>query len=155
MLTECSDTTTTTTGRRSATVRRVSTLGAIAVSVLMLTGCLSEHGQRSFDLANHERASRGIHTLGNDADLNATAQAWAEHMASVNRLYHSQLRVPPGSTRVAENVAYGSSVDQIHQALMNSPGHRNNILDGRMTRVGIGSAVGSNGRIWIVQLFAN
>jgi uncharacterized protein YkwD len=154
MPTECSEPSATTTGRSTLT-RRASTLGALAVGLLLLTGCLSENGQRSFDLLNQERAARGIHTLGNDADLNATAQAWAEHMASVNRLYHSTLRVPPGSTRVAENVGYGSSVDQIHQALMNSAGHRNNILDSRMTRIGIGAAADSSGRIWIVQLFAN
>ena len=153
MPTECSAPTT--RNARSARTRRLSGLAAVALGVVLLTGCLSEEGQRSFDLINQERTSRGIHALVNDADMNATAQAWAEHMVAVNRLYHSTLRIPPGATRVAENVGYGGSVDSIHGRLMASTGHRNNILDARMTRVGIGSATGPDGRVWIVQLFAN
>jgi uncharacterized protein YkwD len=140
---------------RGPIARRATSLVAVALGVLLLTGCLSEDGQRSFDLINHERGARGVHHLVNDADLNATAQAWADHMVAVNRLYHSTLRIPPGATRVAENVGYAGSVDSIHGRLMASTGHRNNILDARMTRVGIGATTGPDGRVWIVQLFAN
>jgi uncharacterized protein YkwD len=127
----------------------------VLAAALALTGCLNENGQRSFDLLNGERRAHRIHELANDVDLNATAQQWAEHMASTGQLAHSQLTIPPGATRVAENVGYGGSVDIIHSRLMDSTGHRNNILDTRMTRVGIGAAVSADGRVWIVQLFAN
>jgi uncharacterized protein YkwD len=144
-----------TTARRSTLARRASALGAVALGLLLLTGCLSEQGQRLFDLTNQARTSNRVHALVNDEGLNATAQAWADHLAATGRLAHSQLRVPPGSTRVAENVAYGQNIDQIHQALMNSAPHRANILDTRLTRVGIGITVDSRGTIWAVQLFAN
>lgn len=144
-----------TIARRTGIARRAAALGAIALGVMLLTGCLSEQGQQLFDLTNQERTSRGIHALANDADLNTTAQAWADHLAATGKLAHSQLRVPAGSTVVAENVGYAGSIEQVHQALMNSAGHRQNILDRRMTRIGIGTNIDGQGRVWIVELFAN
>lgn len=142
----------------SSPTRHRHKLMAVAAAVLgmvMLTVCLTEQGQRSLDLMNAERRAAGMHELVNDLDLNSRAQQWAEHLAVQGRLSHSNLTVPPGATRVAENVAYSASIDISHRNLMNSPGHRANILDRRMTRVGIGVATSPDGRVWLVQLFAN
>jgi uncharacterized protein YkwD len=140
---------------RRGPVRRLLGLVAITAAVLVLTGCLSEQGQRAFDLLNADRRANGLHELVNDLDLNAKAQQWADHMAATGTLAHSQLVVPEGSTRVAENVGYAGSVDEIQRRLMASSGHRANILDNRLTKVGIGVTVDGTGRVWLVQLFAN
>lgn len=134
---------------------RMVALVVMALSLVLLSACLTEEGARSFDLINDERRAAGTHELANDFDLNAQAQQWAEHIAAQGKLSHSKLTVPPGATRVAENVAYGPSIDVNHRNLMNSSGHRANILDSRMTRVGIGVATGANGSVFVVQLFAN
>jgi uncharacterized protein YkwD len=64
---------------------------------------------------------------------------------------------------VAENVyrAWGSrsflddaDIQSAHNSLMNSPGHRANILQPGVTRIGIGIATDATGNIWITQMFA-
>ncbi len=143
------------TPTRNRPTSRLMALVAMAVGIVLLTGCLTEQGQRSLELINAERHAAGMHQLSNDLDLNARAQQWADHIAAQGRLSHSAMQIPPGATRVAENVAYGSSIDLNHRNLMNSPGHRANILDPRMTRIGIGVTTGPNGLVYVVQLFAN
>lgn len=41
-----------------------------------------------------------------------------------------------------------------HNALLNSPGHRRNLLEPRVTRIGIGIVQNSNGDIWLTQMFS-
>lgn len=143
---------TTTTRRR---LSRALSLVAIAAAALLLTGCLNEQGVRSFDLVNAERGANGLGELANDLDLNAVAQEWSDHMAATGNLAHSGVDIPVGSTRVAENVGYASSVDRVHQLFMGSNGHRSNILNREVTRVGIGATVDADGTVWITQIFAN
>ena len=57
----------------------------------------------------------------------------------------------PASAMVGENVFYCSVTSDVynaayaHQSLMNSPGHRANILDPRFTKVGVGPLPGRPG----------
>jgi uncharacterized protein YkwD len=54
----------------------------------------------------------------------------------------------------AENIAYGQpDPASVMDAWMNSPGHRANILDCSLTRLGVGMAEGAGGPWW-TQLFA-
>jgi len=56
-------------------------------------------------------------------------------------------------TRAGENLAYARSVAIAHRGLMESPGHRENILRPEFTKVAIGViAAGSYGRMF-TQLF--
>lgn len=41
-----------------------------------------------------------------------------------------------------------------HNALLNSPGHRKNLLEPRVTHIGIGMVQNSNGDIWLTQMFS-
>jgi uncharacterized protein YkwD len=80
------------------------------------------------------------------------AEAWSRHLASTGRFYHRQM-LPflrgCKAQRVAENLARGNvSADRIVAAWMKSPGHRANVLDGRLTRIGVG-AIYSRGQ-WTV-----
>jgi len=99
----------------------------------------------------------GPEQLGWSATLILTAQAWSQHLAQAGALSHRNPLsdgAPAGWRKLGENVGYGSSVDVVQGAFMNSPGHRANILDRTFNNVGIGVTVDGNGRRWVVQEFA-
>ena len=105
-------------------------------------------------LVNIERAKKGLGALTMRSDIVRVARGHTDVMVREWRLFHN----PHFSTqitgwqRVSENVGYGPSAERIHQALMNSEGHRRNILDDRVTEVGIGVRV-KDGRVWVTQNF--
>lgn len=105
-------------------------------------------------LINVERAKRDLGALQVSSDVVSVARRHSDRMARSWDLHHN----PTFSTeitgwqRVAENVGYGPRVEAIHDALMNSEGHRRNILDDRITQVGIGVVV-RDGRVWVTQNF--
>ena len=54
-----------------------------------------------------------------------------------------------------ENVAFGkgTTVDEIFEGWMNSPGHRANILKAEFTEIGIGAAKSDTGKWYYTQNF--
>ncbi|HEU4726886.1 MAG TPA: CAP domain-containing protein [Kofleriaceae bacterium] len=116
---------------------------------------------------NRDRAVAGLPALRWDADVAAVAQRHAEEMRRTGVVAHVSpitgsavdrvraARIPTGA--VLENVALAHRLDEAHRALMNSPGHRANILSTMATHIGIGVAVGDEdaGRraLFIAQLF--
>jgi len=84
------------------------------------------------------------------------AEYWAPYLARRGSLVHrSMYTILQGchATVAAENLAVGNvSADGIVAAWMASPGHRANILDGRLTRTGV-AAVYSGGKWWVVANF--
>jgi len=80
------------------------------------------------------------------------AERWAAYLARSGAFYHqSMYPILRGcrASRVAENLARGNVIaDRIVLAWMQSPGHRANILDGRLSRIGV-AAVYSRGA-WTV-----
>lgn len=105
-------------------------------------------------MVNQERTDRSLAPLTWDTSLAAKAQAWAETLAARGELSHSTLTAnqAPGWTALAENVAYNSTLEGAHTALMNSSGHRANILSSTYTKIGVG-VVESGGYVWVVQEF--
>jgi len=111
-----------------------------------------------FNSANRERTMRGLPALKWDAQLAAAAQKHAAAMAQQNTLSHQLTGEPDPPTRardagarfsaLAENVAFAPTAPELHTEWMNSPPHRQNLLDPQMTSVGI--AVAPRGQ----QLFA-
>lgn len=101
-----------------------------------------------FDLVNEERVERGRTALVWDERLVPIARAHSTEM--FERKYFSHESPGTGSpfdrlrsggityTRAGENLAYAQSVGVAHRALMDSPGHRENILRPEFTRMGIG-----------------
>jgi uncharacterized protein YkwD len=67
----------------------------------------------------------------------------------------AEARVP--YTLAGENLARGTDgadvVERLHAALMNSPGHRANVLDPAFTRLAVGAAGNGSGRIAFAQIF--
>jgi uncharacterized protein YkwD len=54
-----------------------------------------------------------------------------------------------------ENVAHAIDVTRAHRALWASPSHRENLLQPRFDRVGIGIALDADGSIWVCEVFAD
>ena len=112
---------------------------------------------------NSFRRSRGLPVLIMNEDLNAIAQKHSLNMAKgrigfghggFNKRDAEATRKLKGSSRFAENVAYGpTSGKEVVDMWKRSPGHRKNIL-GRFKYIGIGVAKDRKGRIYYTQLFA-
>jgi uncharacterized protein YkwD len=116
-----------------------------------------------FDLLNEERVQRGLDALVSDERLVPVARAHSEEMFRLKYFSHeSPVTGTPfdrlkaaGITfsRAGENLAYAQAVSVAHRALMQSPGHRENILRPEFTRIGIGVInAGAYGRM-VTQLF--
>jgi uncharacterized protein YkwD len=140
----------------------VRSLLAVAVLALVATvlpatsadASTAEHEMRFIDSLNVERATRGLPRLTVASDLSSVARKHSGVMASQSNLHHNpnlSSQVTNWS-RLAENVGRGPSVASLHRALMDSPGHRANILDSRVTEVGVGVVV-SGSTVWVTQVF--
>lgn len=124
---------------------------------------LNAREQEMFNLLNEERISRGLRPL--QVDMNVTRQARLKSQDMINNNYFShysptygyfstQLRNAGINFRYAgENIAGARSVAQAHQSLMNSQGHRANILRSGYTHVGIGIVDGGPHGTMYTQIF--
>ena len=109
-------------------------------------------------LINEERSERGIALATSRDDVRPMAIDHSGDMARENRLWHNEAyfteanrsRLHAGA--LGENVGYGPTVREIHDALMASESHRHVLLSGRYTVVGIG-VVRSGDRWWVTQDF--
>jgi uncharacterized protein YkwD len=106
----------------------------------------------NFDLLNAEREARGLSILAWDDRAATVAKAHSEDMLINNFVGHVSPRTGDAGARferagitgivVRENVARGYGPKGIHESLMNSPGHRANLLAADVTHVGIGVVFG-------------
>lgn len=101
------------------------------------------------------RAARGLPPLAPAGDLEAVATAHSRSMAESGDLHHNPaLGQEVANWRVvAENVGRGSDADVLHDMFMDSPTHATNILDERVTQVGIGVVTTDDGQLWVTQVF--
>lgn len=105
---------------------------------------------------NAARAAAGLSALTASSALDGIAQACSNTQAANGVMAHCgdyYSLYPAGWTRAAENVAYGQSIDGVVDAWLASPGHRANILDPSLTHIGIGYALGADGRPYYTQDF--
>lgn len=114
---------------------------------------------RLLELVNGERRARGLGVLARRADVDAIARRHGERMAAEYRIWHNDeyftaaTKRAIGASFVGENVAKNSSIEDMHLRLMNSPHHRDNILDRRFSQVGIGVGVAPNGELFATEDF--
>jgi uncharacterized protein YkwD len=143
------------TTRRRATRTRLACLAALAAVVVMALGACSPEEDRASELVNQSRNAAGLASLPMNVDLYLKAQGWSRQLANDQRLYHSNLADGNGYqwARLGENVGYGYSIEQVHNAFMDSPAHKANILDGGFNRIGVGVTRDGGGRYWVVQEF--
>ena len=124
---------------------------------------LSAEEAQLLNLINQERTSRGLSPLQTDSELIRVARMKSQDMVDNNYFSHysptygyfsTMLRNEGIDYRAAgENIATAPSVSSAHQALMNSPGHRDNILRSGYTHVGIGIVQGGSGGKMFTQIF--
>jgi uncharacterized protein YkwD len=117
------------------------------------------------EAANKNRGLAGVPPLRMDESLRDAARAHAELMVASGLLEHQlsgesslldrvALVSPLKMDRVGENIAYANGAPDANEALMNSPPHRENLLDRGFNVAGI-AAVWSKGRLYVVQDFAH
>ncbi|MGH2500680.1 MAG: CAP domain-containing protein, partial [Candidatus Limnocylindria bacterium] len=115
------------------------------------------------ELVNEARRAHGLPALTIDPRLVAVARAHSTEMFRLEYFGHqSPVSGSPfdrldaaeiAYTRAGENLAYAHSVAIAHRGLMDSPGHRANILRPEFTRIGVGAiSAGPYGRMF-TQLF--
>lgn len=116
-------------------------------------------------LTNQERSQQGLNGLSFSEPLNAAAQRHAQDMARSGQFSHEgsdgsgmgdRIQAAGYRLRMAgENIAYRAPQNDpagAVQSWMKSQGHRDNILNGQFTDIGIGYATDGN-RHYYVQVF--
>ena len=104
---------------------------------------------------NGLRASVGKPALAGNAELQNYARWWAKYMAEHNSFAHSDIgALLDPWTIVGENIGAGGNVAGIFGALVNSPGHYNNMVEARFTAVGVGVYIDASGKLWTAHVFA-
>ncbi|CAA9253598.1 MAG: Allergen V5/Tpx-1 related [uncultured Blastococcus sp.] len=112
-------------------------------------------------LVNAERAGAGCGPVAWDDGLAAVAQAHSDDMRDRDYFDHTNLdgldpfdrAARAGVSARAENIAWGQvDAADVMSSWMDSAGHRANILNCGLTRLGVGIAQGAGGPWW-TQLF--
>lgn len=127
---------------------------------------------------NTERTARGLDPLSLDPVLCETARAHSREMCDLNYFAHrsptlgdetpgdrylGELQIAgekrPATALVGENLFFASVTNDTynakyaHRSLMASPSHRENILEPRFTKVGVGLYRDAAGRFWVTEMF--
>jgi hypothetical protein len=116
--------------------------------------------QANFDWVNAQRAAAGVAPLQAQGWAQGVAAAHSVDMADSGSIYHNMTGYMAvghgamGATFLGENVAVGTGLDYAESALINSPPHRQNILDPRFNYVGIGAATDASGQVYVTEDFA-
>lgn len=137
-------------------------IAAFGCGSLQAQGPGSVAEQYLFNAANAERMQRGLQPLHWDGALYRAAQTHAHEMAARESISHQYPGEPDLAERgklagarfstIAENVAEAPTAVMIHEAWMESPGHRANLLDARVDTIAI-SVLRRNGQLYAVQDF--
>ena len=128
---------------------------ATGVKEVRKVGTVDANAEQDFlNKTNALRASKGLAPLKFNSELINKARSWSQTQASAGTIFHSNL--PTGVTqnwkRLGENVGMGPSVGPIHDALVRSPRHYENLVDPGFTDVGIG-VVQEGNIIYVTQVF--
>lgn len=115
------------------------------------TASVEEAEKIIFELVNQERKRAGLAPLAPLDPAQKVARAYSEEMRTTGKVGHisplsgkPEDRLKKGgvkSSMVLENVARSYSPEDAHAGLMDSPGHRANILNAKVTHLGIGVAL--------------
>ncbi|MEG6584134.1 CAP domain-containing protein [Dendrosporobacter sp. 1207_IL3150] len=127
------------------------------------TASISAQEQQMVNLVNQERAKQGLPALQVDSRLVKVSRMKSQDMISNNYFGHQSptygspfdLLKSQGITYkyAGENLAGAGTVAKAHEILMNSAGHRANILDPRFTKIGIGIISGGPYGLMVTQTF--
>ncbi len=139
-----------------------------ATSNVSFRRSLAAEETQIFELVNRERSRKNLGVLAWDDGLAALARAYSRQMAReaffdhfdgdgnsiVERAERAGLR---GWRRIGENLFFCEGYDRFDRLAvrgwMESPTHRENILDRKYNASGIGIAESRSGEIYITQVF--
>lgn len=117
------------------------------------------------ELVNQERVAAGLRPLVHDPELMEVARRHSADMLARGYFAHitpegfdpfDRMREAGVTFLIAgENLALARTVELAHNGLMNSPGHRANILRPQFGRVGIGIMDGGLRGLMVTQKFRN
>lgn len=120
---------------------------------------------KMLDLVNQERTKRGLKPVKWDPELVPVARAHSQDMFARGYFSHYSPEGKDPFDRMkkagikyfsaGENLALGPTLKICHEGLMNSPGHRANILNPSYGRLGIGILDGGAYGLMISQEFRN
>ncbi len=145
--------------------------GFCRVAILLLAACGVQQGsaqrtvaeQYLFAALNGARLEAGLRPLHWDGGLTAAAASHANAMRNAEQMTHRLETEPDLPERaaysgsrfsvIAENVGVASSALELHSMWMQSPGHRENMLDPAVDAVGI-AVLERGGNVWAVEDFA-
>jgi len=126
-------------------------------------GILQPEAEQLLALANEARADHGAGPLRWDPALAAAARQHCLRMAAEGPISHQYGGEADLSERagqagahfslIEENVAIGPDPAAIHEAWMHSPGHRSNLLNPEVDRVGV-AVVASRGVLYAAADYA-
>ncbi|HEY2861214.1 MAG TPA: CAP domain-containing protein [Terracidiphilus sp.] len=126
-------------------------------------GSRREAAEELFALANQSRAQSGAGPLKWDRALADAAFLHCERMVQEGEISHRYGGEPDLTARAAasgahfslieENIALGPHAARIHQGWLASPGHRRNLLNPEVDRVGI-AVIESRGDLYAVADYA-
>lgn len=115
------------------------------------------------DLVNQVRTAHGLNPLTVDVRLTEAARKHTELMVQHSALSHQFEGEPSPQARVSneglssdaegENVDLNQTIAGAHDALMQSPPHRANILDPDYNVIGVG-ILRAGGNVWVTEDFA-
>src|SRR6266852_9104940 len=117
------------------------------------------------ELVNGERVAAGLRPLVADSEITQVARQHSVDMFARGYFAHDTPeghdpfeRMREANVRfvtAGENLALAPTVQVAHRGLMNSPGHRANILHPQFSRVGVGIMDGGIRGLMITQDFRN
>ena len=121
--------------------------------------------KQMLDLVNRERAAAGLRPLAADPELTDVARQHSadmfvrgyfahdtpEGLSPFDRMHQANVQF----VTAGENLALAPTLSVAHTGLMNSPGHRANILRPQFGRVGIGIMDGGMRGLMVSQEFRN
>ncbi|MBI4734304.1 MAG: hypothetical protein HY779_05810, partial [Rubrobacteridae bacterium] len=115
---------------------------------------LTADEQLMLNLVNKERRANGLNALEIDSKMLMMARRYSQEMIDNNFFSHTspvsgelldrvtKAGVDDGWLLAGENLAGAPTVESAFQGLMNSPTHKDNILEPKYTHVGIGAIDG-------------
>jgi hypothetical protein len=123
------------------------------------TYTIQQESWQLLQLANQARAANGAGPLRWDPALAVAARQHCLRMAAEGPISHQYRGEPDVSERagqagahfslIEENVAFGPTPSIIHDSWMHSPGHRTNLMNPQVDRVGV-AVVASRGELYAV-----
>jgi uncharacterized protein YkwD len=160
--------------RARVRTRAVRTAAIAVALVALVAGCRPSSGAPAspscqpnattstiFNLVNGARQASGVPGLRWNGQLGCLAAGWSMNMSNTGQMVHRDLNavihLPEYGAfhTLGENILQGPanlSAGSMHNAWMNSAGHRANILSRSFTMIGIGIYYG-RGQVWATENF--